>query len=217
MRRASSWAARTATGWPRRSTRPARSLTAADLVPGFVPETETERALAAEPLMLEGWAWGAPRRGHPEGSVGRHVADLLEQLERWGETGARREELRFISLVHDSLKFAVSPWMLRVGENHHAMRARRFAEAYTSDQRLLVTIELHDRPYYLWRTKWIFRRSERRGLEVLNRRVQDAELFVRFIELDGSTEGKNPEPIEWFKQQLIARGRIARTDATAPR
>ena len=47
--------------------------------------------------------------------------------------------------------------------------------------------------------------------------TRDAELFVRFIELDGSTEGKNPEPIEWFKQQLIARGRIARTDATAPR
>ena len=183
-------------------------MTAADLVPGFAPETETELALAADPVMLEGWAWGAPRRGHPEGSVGRHVADLLAQLERWGETDVRRTELRFISLVHDSLKFAVSPWMLRVGENHHAMRARRFAEAYTNDERLLVTIELHDRPYHLWRTKWIFRRSERRGLEVLNRRVQDAELFVRFVELDGSTEGKNSEPIEWFKQQMVARGRI---------
>jgi hypothetical protein len=217
MRRASSWAARMATGWPSRSTRPARSLTAAGLVPGFVPETETERALAADPVMLEGWAWGAPRRGHPEGSVGQHVADLLSQLERWGETGVRRTELRFISLVHDSLKFAVSPWMLRVGENHHAMRARRFAGAYTNDERLLVTIELHDRPYHLWRTKWIFRRSERRGLEVLNRRVQDVGLFVRFVELDGSTEGKNPEPIEWFKQQMVARGRIAATGETAPR
>jgi hypothetical protein len=176
-------------------------LATADLVPGFVPETD--------PVMLEGWAWGAPRRGHPEGSVGRHVADLLEQLERWGETGERRTELRFISLVHDSLKFAVSPWLLRVGENHHAMRARRFAEAYTSDERLLATIELHDRPYHLWRTKRIFRRSERRGLEVLNRRIEDAELFVRFVELDGSTEGKNSEPIEWLKQQMVAGGRIA--------
>ena len=191
-------------------------MTAADLVPGFVPETDVERALARDPVMLAGWAWGAPRRGHPEGSVGRHVADLLEQLERWGETGVRRTELRFVSLVHDSLKFAVSSWLLRVGENHHAMRARRFAEAYTSDERLLVTIELHDRPYYLWRTKWILRRSERRGLDVLERRVRDVELFVRFIELDGSTEGKNPEPIEWFKQQLVARGRIAPAASGAP-
>jgi hypothetical protein len=180
-------------------------MSAAELVPGFVPETDLEEALARDPAMLEGWAWGRPRRGHPEGPVGRHVADLLEMLERWGETGQRRTDLRFVSLVHDSLKYAVSSWMLRVGENHHAMRARRFAERYTSDERLLGTIELHDRPYYLWRTKWIFRRSERRGFEVLARRVKDRELFVRFVELDGSTEGKNPEPIEWFKRELAAR------------
>jgi hypothetical protein len=208
--------ARTATGWPSRSSRPAAGLTAAELVPGFVPQNDVERALARDPVMLEGWAWGAPRRGHPEGSVGRHVADLIEQIERWGESGARRTDLRFMSLVHDSLKFAVSSWLLRVGENHHAMRARRFAEGYTRDERLLVTIELHDRPYYLWRTKWILRRSERRGLDVLDRRVRDAELFMRFIELDGSTEGKNPAPIEWFREQMVARGRLAPAAGRTP-
>ena len=191
-------------------------MTAADVVPGFVPETDVERALARDPVMIEGWAWGAPRRGHPEGSVGRHVADLLEQIERWGESGERRTELRFISLVHDTFKFAVSSWLPRVGENHHAMRARRFAEAFTSDERLLVTIELHDRPYHLWRTKRILRRSERRGLDVLERRVRDAELFMRFIELDGSTEGKHPEPIEWFREQMVARGRITSTAGRTP-
>jgi hypothetical protein len=138
--------------------------------------------------------------------VGKHVADLLATLERGGVRGERRAELRFISLIHDSLKFAVSPWLPRVGENHHAMRARRFAERYTNDERLLVTIELHDRPYHLWRTKWIFKRSERRGLDVLCRRVDDPELFVRFLELDGSTEGKNPEPIEWCRRQFERRG-----------
>jgi hypothetical protein len=42
-------------------------------------------------------------------------------------------------------------------------------------------------------------------LEVLARRIKDRELFVRFVELDGSTEGKNPKPIEWFKRELAAR------------
>ena len=59
--------------------------------------------------------------------------------------------------MHDSLKFAVSDWRLKPGENHHAARARRFAEAYTGDERLLAVIELHDRPYCLWR------RMRRRG------------------------------------------------------
>jgi hypothetical protein len=169
--------------------------------------------------MLQGWAWGAPRRGHPEGSVGKHVADLLETIDRWGETGARREELRFISLIHDSLKDAVRPWLPRVGENHHAMRARRFAEGHTSDERLLAAIELHDRPYHLWRrarygfgreARYGFRRGAREhGVDELVRRVPDIDLFVRFVELDGSTEGKNPEPIRWLKDELAARGRRA--------
>lgn len=180
------------------------------LVPGFAPENDLERALARDPLMREGWAWGAPRRGHPEGSVGRHVADLLETIERWSETGRRREELRFLSLVHDSLKYAVSPWLLSIGENHHAMRARRFAERYTSDERLLATIELHDRPFHLWRGKRLLPGiSRRRGVDLLVRRVPDLDLFVRFVELDGSTEGKNPEPIRWLEEELVARGLLS--------
>jgi hypothetical protein len=38
--------------------------------------------------------------------------------------------------------------------------------------------------------------------------VPDPELFLRFIELDGSTEGKNPTPIEWFQEELRRRGVI---------
>jgi hypothetical protein len=30
------------------------------------------------------------------------------------------------------------------------------------------------------------------------------------VELDGSTEGKNPEPIEWFKRELAVRAPAAR-------
>ena len=59
-----------------------------ELVPGFEPENELERTLIADPELQEGLAWGRPRRGHPEGSVGAHVADLLQTVDRWGETGS---------------------------------------------------------------------------------------------------------------------------------
>ena len=36
-------------------------------------------------------------------------------------------------------------------DNDHATLARRFAEHYTSDERLLATLELHDEPYWIWR------------------------------------------------------------------
>jgi hypothetical protein len=183
------------------------SRASAELVPGFRPETELERALIEDPELREGLAWGKPRRGHPEGSVGAHVADLLETIERWDEAGTRREELRFLALVHDSLKYRVRDWLPKAGENHHAMRARRFAERHSSDERLLGAIEQHDRPYALWRKLRRTGRLDERGIERMLERVPDRDLFMRFVEVDGSTEGKNPEPIEWLRGELRRRAR----------
>jgi hypothetical protein len=175
-------------------------------VPGFTPETELERAVTADPELREGLAWGKPRYGHPEGTVGAHVADLLETIERWDETGQRREELRFLALVHDSMKYAVNNLLPRTGANHHAARARRFAERYTDDVRLLATIEQHDRPYSIWRKAQRKGRPDDHALNEMIERIPDLDLFLRFVELDGSTEGKNHEPIRWLKSELARRG-----------
>jgi hypothetical protein len=139
--------------------------------------------------------------------VGAHVADLLRTIDEWGETGERRTELRFLSLLHDALKFQVSGERPKTGENHHAARARSLAETLTEDERLLAVIEEHDRPYEIWRK---LRRSgtvdEAAFTEMLER-VPDLDLFLRFVELDGSTAGKNPEPVEWFRDELRRRGK----------
>lgn len=176
-----------------------------ELVPGFTPETDLERAVTEDPELLAGLAWGEPRQGHPEGSVGAHVRDLLATLDEEGETGDQRDQLRFISLVHDGFKYRVHEWLPKSGENHHAMRARRFSERYTEDERLLAAIELHDKPYALWRKMQRKGKLDERGFEEMMERIPDPELFLRFIELDGSTEGKNPEPIRWFRGELERR------------
>jgi hypothetical protein len=170
------------------------------------PETDRERELLADPVLREGLAWGKPRRGHPEGTVGAHVEDLLATIDGWGETGTRREELRFLAMVHDSQKNKVKDWLPRTGENHHATRARRFAERYTDDERLLATIEQHDRPYNIWRKAQRKGRQDDHALNEMIDRIPDLDLFVRFVELDGSTEGKNHEPLRWLKAELAQRG-----------
>lgn len=179
-------------------------MRAEELIPGFEPENELERRVTEDPELLEGLAWGRPRKAHPEGSIGAHVADLLERLDERQFDPEERARLRFITLVHDSFKNKVQEWRPRTGENHHAMRARRFAERYTDDEVLLTTIELHDRPYGIWRkmrrTGWL----DRRRLKDLMERIDDPDLFLHFVELDGSTEGKKPEPVQWFQQQLRA-------------
>lgn len=173
-----------------------------DLIPGFTPQNELERRVTQDPELLEGLAWGRPRKAHPEGTIAAHVSDLLRRIDDEGIQGEQREMLRFIVIVHDSFKNKVQEWRPHSGENHHATRARRFAERYTDDERILSTIELHDRPYGIWRkrrrTGWL----DRRALKQLLERIVDADLFMRFVELDGSTEGKRPEPIEWFRGEL---------------
>jgi hypothetical protein len=179
------------------------------VIPGFQAENERERALADDERLREGLAWGMPRKGHPEGSVGAHVADLLRTIEGWDLPAATRSELRFIALAHDSLKGEVKDWMPKTGENHHAMRARRLAERYTDDERLLATIEQHDRPYAIWRKMRRKRgRLDERAFDQMLERIPDRKLFLRFVELDGSTEGKDPEPVRWFREELEKRGEL---------
>ena len=177
-----------------------------ELIPGFVPETQLERTVVEDPELRRGLAWGRPRHGHPEGTVGAHVADLLRRLDEWGVDGEERALLRFVVLVHDSFKDQVRDWLPKTGENHHAMRARRFAERFTDDERLLSVIELHDRPYAIWRRMRRKGRLDANALDRMLERLPDPELFLRFVELDGSTEGKNPEPVIWFRDELRRRG-----------
>jgi hypothetical protein len=178
----------------------------AELLPGFVPENDLERRISKDPELLEGLAWGEPREGHPEGSVATHVQHLLGTLDGWDEPPERRAALRVMALVHDAFKGDVIERLPKISRNHHADRARRFAERYTDDPAVLATIQHHDRPYALWRK---FRRkgeSDDRGLEKMLEDIPDIALFTRFVELDGSTEGKTREPVDWFRSELERRG-----------
>ena len=44
------------------------------------------------------------------------------------------------------------------------------------------------------------------ALSEMLERIPDKDLFLRFVELDGSTEGKNHEPLRWLKAELDRRG-----------
>jgi hypothetical protein len=167
----------------------------------LAPETELERQLLDDPRLRAGLAWGQPRSGHPEGRVADHVAAMLAAIPR---DDPLRRDLRFLALLHDSFKADVrrhEPWS---PDNDHAVFARLFAEHYTADQRLLTTLELHDEPYWIWRTADAAEPALRRLLE----RVPDPALFARFVELDASNEGKDLTFLWWFRRELTTAGQL---------
>lgn len=166
---------------------------------GIAPETGLERRLLSDPQLRGGLIWGRPQFGHPEGRVARHVAQILAGIEK---DDPLRRELRFLALVHDSFKAAVDPGAPWSPENDHAVLARRFAERFTSDERLLAALELHDEPYWLWRND----PSRDATLKSMLARVPDVELFARFVELDAANEGKDLSFLWWFRRVLAKEG-----------
>jgi hypothetical protein len=179
------------------------------MVASITPETELERALLADPGLRAGLDWGAPRRGHPEGAVADHVAEMLSAI---APGDPLRSDLRFLALVHDSFKAEVRPNEPWSPDNDHATLARRFAERFTSDERLLATLELHDEPYWIWRHA----DAPEQALRTLLRSLPDGELLARFVELDAANEGKDLTFLWWFRRELAIAGRLPTHPETAP-
>ncbi len=165
------------------------------------PETALERAICADPAWRAGVAWGEPRPGHPEGAVIEHVADVLANVERVALDPADRARLRLAAIVHDAFKADVDRSRPKAGENHHAMRGRRFAERYLDDADLLDVIELHDDAYLAWRRgsrdgDWP--EAERRVRALLERIGDRYGLYARFYQADNETGGKTDEHRHWL-------------------
>jgi hypothetical protein len=187
------------------------ALASAHAVPmpaAISPETELERALLADPLLRAGLDWGAPRPGHPEGRVADHVAAILAAI---AADDPLRDDLRLLALVHDSFKAEVRPHERWSPDNDHATLARRFAGRYTSDERVLATLELHDEPYWIWRHA----DAPEQALRALLERLPDLELFARFVELDAANEGKDLTFLWWFRRELAIAGRLPTHPTTA--
>lgn len=176
-------------------------MTSIDDLP-FSLETPLEHQIAADPDWRLGLEFGEPRPGHPEGAVKWHVADVLANVDRFYGDSPLRESLRLIALVHDTFKHEVDESRARSGENHHAMRARRFAERHVADAALLDIIELHDEAYNAWQKGHRDRRwdkAEERAARLIARLGSSLELYLAFFACDNATGDKRPDSLMWFR------------------
>ncbi len=175
----------------------------------FVLETDLEKQIATDPEWQAGVAWGKPRFGHLEGPVKYHIADVLANIDRQCVTAEERMALRLVALIHDTFKYRVDEARPKIGTNHHAYIARKFAERYIQDPVILDLIELHDEAYNSWRLgahrgKW--HHAEERINNLLQRIGPALPLYVRFFQADSATDSKDQAPVIWFEQFLKSKG-----------
>ena len=147
-------------------------------------------------------AWRAARATATRGLRGRHVADLLAQIDHWGERGRRRPSC------------ASSPWCTTRSSTGQRLAAARPARTTTrcapaaSPSATPTTSACSPRSSSTTAPTTCGAGSAAPGAagrRTLDRRcstaIPDLELFVRFVELDGSTEGKNPSRSRWFGER----------------
>ena len=172
-----------------------------------------ERVIA-DPRYQKNVEYGEPRPGHPEGKIKFHIAELEENLEKLVPRGISEEQywkLKFLIHVHDTFKAEATPDSPILSPNSHASLARKFATEFIDDQDLLNMIQLHDVNYALWLQ---FDRSGSYNLQRLNHlldSIQDWDLFLMFLIIDGSTPGKERSKLIWFMRE-IARFKVTRVD-----
>ena len=175
----------------------------------FRLETEREARICADAQWKKGAVWGKPRAGHSEGVVMYHIAEVLANVDRLALAHEERRNLRLIALIHDAFKYRGDPSKLRIGVNHHAVIARKFAERYLDDLALLEIIELHDEAYNSWRvgaSKGRWKEAEERASRLVARLSSSLPLYMRFYRADNATGSKDNDSLIWFEQFLRGKG-----------
>ena len=148
--------------------------------------------------------WGRPRTGHPEGSIRNHIAELERNLEAFRDRvdTATYWKLKLLVHVHDTFKPDAVEGVPIAAPNSHASLARRFLAEFVDDEQLLTLVQYHDEPYALFQQSQRRGRLDRRRFDALLERIQDWDLFLAFLIIDGSTAGKSRRPLRWWFEQI---------------
>lgn len=173
------------------------------------------RSVISDERYLRNLDWGKPRRGHPEGTVRQHIAELesnLERLEpRCSETDYWR--LKLLIHTHDSFKAESQPGVAIADPSSHASLAKAFLAEFCDDGDLLAMVQFHDELYALWRKFDRWGTVDEQRLTTLVETVIDWNLFLAFHIIDGCTKGKSRKPLVWLFQQL--EGKVVSTFTAA--
>jgi hypothetical protein len=161
--------------------------------------------IIADSRYQENIEYGEPRSGHPEGKLKYHIAELEGNLEALKARGIFEEQywkLKFMIHVHDLFKKDALPDVRILDPRSHASLAKEYAVKLIDDADLLNMIQFHDENYALWnqlRTRGAY---DVERFKKLLKTIQDWDLFLMFLIIDGSTKGKERSSLRWFMGEV---------------
>lgn len=172
-------------------------------------------AVTADPRYRANLDWGKARRGHPEGTVRAHIAELELNLEalRAKLTDEENWKLKLLIHTHDSFKADARPGVPILNPASHASLARAFLAEFCDDPDLLAMVQFHDEPFALYRQVEGKGGCNRERFDALLMAIRDWKLFLAFNIIDGCTAGKSREPLRWLFREVA--GKVESTFSAA--
>jgi hypothetical protein len=161
--------------------------------------------IIADPRYRENIEYGEPRNGHPEGKLKYHIAELVGNLEALKACGISEEQywkLKFMIHIHDTFKKEALSDVRILDPQSHASLAKEYASQFIDDADLLNMIQFHDENFALWNQLRAKGAYDLERFEELLKTIQDWDLFLIFLIIDGSTMGKDRSPLKWFISEV---------------
>ena len=164
-------------------------------------------ALTRDERYLANLDWGQPRRGHPEGTVRAHIAELEQNLKHFRSRLSDDDywKLRILIHTHDTFKAEAVAGVAIAHPRSHASLARVFLAEFCDDEDLLTMLQLHDEPFALFNQQQHKGTFNRARFEALLKAIRDWNLFSAFLIIDGCTAGKERASLQWFFDEIEGR------------
>lgn len=172
------------------------------------PETDLESTIISDEDYVKGLFWGRPRYGHPEGKVILHIREVLDNVDKIPNLEDKiRQQLRIITLVHDSFKYKEAEYRKKYGrkdEYHHAVLAAKFLTKYSNDEQSINIVRLHDEAYYCWKLLRYHKMDEYQARldRLLLNLGESLQLYYLFFKCDTQTGDKTQAPLIWFEANI---------------
>lgn len=169
------------------------------------PISPLESELLKQREFKIGYNWGVPRFGHPEGKVGFHVKEVLDNIKSVQIDLQSLQQLRIAAIAHDTFKYKEAETIAKGKRINHGLIARRYMEDFIDDEATLDLIELHDEIYYSWRHEALqdnLALSQTRLEKLLGRIGNNLKLHYLFFRCDTMTGDKIQTPRFWFERKI---------------
>lgn len=163
--------------------------------------------------------FGSARRGHSEGTIGAHIAELhgnlqivksLVDLTSHPMSKAEESNLQILIEVHDLFKKDALKGASIFHPQSHASLAATFLRRQGIDDSLVSIVQRHDKPYSLFRRRDILGAKLAEEFLRLKSEIEDHDLFLTFQIIDNCTQGKlspgGENSVDWTIHQWGSNG-----------